>query len=436
MELVLESKLIENIDLNQVNSNFYSVHSLKTNRPKNTNAGDPLSPKSSDTTTVSQFLDQNSTLNKDFTLSLISSNLPIVNESKLRENLAKKIEKGTFYASQFGSISAFNLGFKNDEADLNSICYHNYFRQTKDLNNQYLVCFILVDDSNNLDLFRNELDLYFESSLKEFFEKTNKDFLINNDLDILLTNWFSNSMGYLYRVIELLKENISFFIEEAFSCGIIGYEGLTKQDQDDLSYFAKSFDCTKLIMNSALESEKTLKEIIEKNQNDSNSKLIIKLDKSIEDKQAIVLSRNLSSQFSNECAQAIIDIYNTNKNLFSIKQLIENYKLKLIKDLNTFNRYLRKGKSQYYDLFKAVLHLRYSKNSEILIKAYQNCEKKEMSGVMSVFSVVVDFYDNISRDEDDNDVKARVLASSDNQKDFDQSKRILERFAEKFPISF
>lgn len=116
--------------------------------------------------------------------------------------------------------------------------------------------------------------------------------MINNDLDILLTNWFSNSMGYLYRVIELLKENISFFIEEAFSCGIIGYEGLTKQDQDDLSYFAKSFDCTKLIMNSALESEKTLKEIIEKNQNDSNSKLIIKLDKSIEDKQAIVLSRN------------------------------------------------------------------------------------------------------------------------------------------------
>lgn len=32
MEVVLESKLIENIDLNKVNANYYSVYSLETNR--------------------------------------------------------------------------------------------------------------------------------------------------------------------------------------------------------------------------------------------------------------------------------------------------------------------------------------------------------------------------------------------------------------------
>ncbi len=62
-------------------------------------------------TSVLQFLDQNSTVNKDFSLSLILNNLPITYESKLRENFAKKIEKGTFYASSNGSISSFNLGY-------------------------------------------------------------------------------------------------------------------------------------------------------------------------------------------------------------------------------------------------------------------------------------------------------------------------------------
>lgn len=60
--------------------------------------------------TVPQFLEQNLTVNKDFSLSLVSNNLPVENESKLREGFAKKIEKGTFYASNSGNIAAFNLG--------------------------------------------------------------------------------------------------------------------------------------------------------------------------------------------------------------------------------------------------------------------------------------------------------------------------------------
>ena len=60
-------------------------------------------------TTVGQFLDREATLNKDFSLSALLNNVPVNNESLLRENLAKKIEKGTLYASRSGNISAFNL---------------------------------------------------------------------------------------------------------------------------------------------------------------------------------------------------------------------------------------------------------------------------------------------------------------------------------------
>lgn len=59
---------------------------------------------------VTQFLDNEQTINKDFSLTLLVHSIPDENESYLREGLAKKIEKGTVYASSIGTISNFNLG--------------------------------------------------------------------------------------------------------------------------------------------------------------------------------------------------------------------------------------------------------------------------------------------------------------------------------------
>jgi hypothetical protein len=59
--------------------------------------------------TVMQFLVKEQTLNKDFSLTLVSHNIPAHNESFLRENLAKRVEKGTLYSSS-SNISSFNLG--------------------------------------------------------------------------------------------------------------------------------------------------------------------------------------------------------------------------------------------------------------------------------------------------------------------------------------
>ncbi len=63
--------------------------------------------------TVVQFLDKEAMINKDFSLTSILNNLPDTNESHLRESLARKIEKGTMYASSNGSIATFNLGLDN-----------------------------------------------------------------------------------------------------------------------------------------------------------------------------------------------------------------------------------------------------------------------------------------------------------------------------------
>jgi hypothetical protein len=62
--------------------------------------------------TVVQFLDKEAMMNKDFSLTSVLNSLPEKNESYLRENLARKIEKGTMYASCNGSIATFNLGLE------------------------------------------------------------------------------------------------------------------------------------------------------------------------------------------------------------------------------------------------------------------------------------------------------------------------------------
>lgn len=93
----------------------------------------------------------------------------MANEAKLKENLLKKIEKGTLYASQTGNISTFELGFGDVKR---SICYHNIYKMSDEQNTEYLICFVMVNGENDLDLFRAELDFYFERSLKNYFNST------------------------------------------------------------------------------------------------------------------------------------------------------------------------------------------------------------------------------------------------------------------------
>ena len=100
---------------------------------------------------------------------MLSNNLPAANLTKLKENLLKKIEKGTLYASGTGNISSFHLGFADVEQ---SICYHNFYKKNDEQNVEYLICFVVVNGENDLDLFRAELDFYFVNYLKVHFNNS------------------------------------------------------------------------------------------------------------------------------------------------------------------------------------------------------------------------------------------------------------------------
>jgi hypothetical protein len=64
------------------------------------------------------------------------------------------------------------LSFKNDDETVGeSICYYYLHRHDQEPNTEYLVCLIVEDSKYDLDLFRNELDFYFEQYLKSHFNQ-------------------------------------------------------------------------------------------------------------------------------------------------------------------------------------------------------------------------------------------------------------------------
>lgn len=83
---------------------------------------------------------------------------------------------------------------------------------------------------------------------------------------------------------------------------------------------------------------------------------------------------------------------------------------------------------------RALLHLKHSRNSNILIQIYKNCAHKDI-GMLEAFGVVTEFYQKSKRLED-SDRKTKLAGEEEalemKRMDSIQSERLLKKFAEKF----
>ena len=84
---------------------------------------------------------------------------------------------------------------------------------------------------------------------------------------------------------------------------------------------------------------------------------------------------------------------------------------------------------------RAVLHLKYSKNSAILIRIYKNCEIEDLTNSMKSFDVVVDFYNNANLTDEDEGSKENLLVESTlKENNLEQNSSILRRFSQKYQV--
>lgn len=159
--------------------------------------------------------------------------------------------------------------------------------------------------SDSLDLFRYELDLF------------TKELLVDesiNQIESKLSNWYEKCVTYLSRSIDNLADKLGYFIEAALS-------GEQIECQNELSLFYETITCKSLIQ-------------------DKNNAKIAELN-----------NENSSKPLSKLVSKCIEELKEAKNDPFKQKEILEQVKLTIIQDLNTFNRLLRRAEDNYYDFY-------------------------------------------------------------------------------------
>uniref|UniRef100_A0A8C5S7D8 Uncharacterized protein n=1 Tax=Laticauda laticaudata TaxID=8630 RepID=A0A8C5S7D8_LATLA len=77
-------------------------------------------------------------------------------------------------------------------------------------------------------------------------------------------------------------------------------------------------------------------------------------------------------------------------NPFLFRQMLENFKLKAIQDINNLKRFIRQAEMSHYALFKCYLFLKNSGSGDVLLKIVK-VEYAEMQEARNVISVLEEF---------------------------------------------
>ncbi|XP_065903069.1 protein Njmu-R1-like [Dysidea avara] len=93
------------------------------------------------------------------------------------------------------------------------------------------------------------------------------------------------------------------------------------------------------------------------------------------------------SKFCSDWAQVLLSQGATNTDPFFLKQAIENFKLKIIQDINAFKRLIQKAEADYYSLYKSYLFLCVCGNGQLLIDCAIN-EANSLTDSSSSLSVL------------------------------------------------
>jgi hypothetical protein len=185
------------------------------------------------------------------------------------------------------------------------ISFNQEFQSYVALANVYIVCLTVDQTNDNLDLFRYELDLF------------TKELLANesiNEIEIKLSSWYDKCVGYLPRCIDYLADKLGYFIEYALS-------GVQIDCQNELNVFYETITCKSLVEHKI--------NVIKFNLNDNFA------------------NRNIS-KLAVECVKQLKEAQNEP---FKQKEILEQVKLALVQDLNTFNRIVRRAENSYYDFY-------------------------------------------------------------------------------------
>ncbi|CAH3039548.1 unnamed protein product [Pocillopora meandrina] len=371
----------ENIEPKQKDFYGFALYTYNARRPRsaeveeNKNGQDSedgaVSSKIVAEGSVSDFLRKEATTNYDFSLSLLSTNLSGEQETELRTFMAKRLARGTVYSGN-GNINVLENVFPGDSA----LCYYCLLRGGKEsgdsieqqdmdspgfgsfLSKDYVICLVSGSESG-LDLFQKELDEY-SKGLLPYIDKYTESLDVQESFKHL-EFWYEENVEFVCRCTSLLKEDLAVLIGLGLLGGSLEVQSDDEKLKMDLKMFVEACSMVNVLGTSVdipmdMENKK-----LSKCCTAIPSKVTLKADGG-----EYELSSKVSTRFCREWAKTMLS--EAVDNPVFLRQVIENYKLRVNHDLNTLKRLLRQAETDHYALYRSYVFLLKCGNGPILLR--------------------------------------------------------------------
>ncbi|KAI1884083.1 hypothetical protein AGOR_G00222730 [Albula goreensis] len=355
---------------------YYSIYFYQSTRSEAADAKMARSHRRTESTTSED----------DFSLSLVDSSLPSEAEPELRCYISRRLSKGALLGGM-GNIATVELSVPEQAVG----CYCCLLEQERspdqaegEGNGDYVVCF-LGGSEKGLNLyplncavlisltdptFRLELDKYVQGLQSSLSPE-----LLNLETEIrpYLSRWYEESVMHIHRVVQLVQGNISYLLHAALSHTLVEMTATDERTKADVARFVKAASLQGLV-----QEDTTSASLCKAISDDSHSNLVIDCSST-----PPTFTNAVSNRFCDDWIQAFLNAAES-CNPFLLRQILENFKLKAIQDMNNLKRFIRQAEMSHYALFRCCLFLQGCGNGDVLL---QNA-RAEHSGLPEACSII------------------------------------------------
>ncbi|XP_070580167.1 protein Njmu-R1-like [Ptychodera flava] len=375
-----DSNDTESVEESQNNNyKYFALYTYHANRPSPTTSPTNEGPEGS---SVADFLQKEAVANSDLSISVIATDLPAENETELRSTIAKRLSRGTVYSGS-GNIAAMEIGLGTHDAM--SYCYYCLLRQPRDetlrmegdsggmTSREYVVCLITNEDSV-LDLFRSELDVFSHGLLP----LVDANLTEIGQIQEYLSSWYSSAVEYICRSVQKLQNGIPYLIHAAMMDYKVDIQGADDTCKKDIQKFCNCCSLAGVLHQRQISSESdsntatsgTSTTLVDIDSGDTS-----KTQKPTEGRTTFTLKiEGDAVNFDNtECNDFCLDwakalsTSHVDRPVY-LRQVVENFKLRAIQDMNTLKRLIRQAESDHYALYRSYLFLKNCGNGAILLQ--------------------------------------------------------------------
>ncbi|BFZ17400.1 hypothetical protein BsWGS_20439 [Bradybaena similaris] len=378
---------------NEVPTRFYTLYSLYPKRKQTMDGVPPAEPQELEDGSLS--------------LNILATNLAAAAETDLRTALSQKLVKSGRQTREENFFLA-NLSSDAAEKVVPASCYYSLINTSSDPldfeqisadtrtecsstndNPQFVACFISFQEGS-LYLFHTELEQYTQG-LAPLLDKellllstthpsrsdtsnsvTSPDQLLDQkELSLLgtgirnyLEQWPHNVLEYLTRTVQLMGMSVQYLLYSALLNASLRISGCTPQQEEDIRRFYTCCSLSQFL--EPLQPEKIPVSDTSDDRDLWHFQPVV-VDVVFQPGLGVTFDKKYICRYCAITAEALTAMHSTT-DVTKIRELLESFKLKFVRNLNTFKRYLKKAEIDHYALYRSLSFLKVCNCGDLLLR--------------------------------------------------------------------